>query len=175
MKKLPLGRRRQAESSSVLTATPLNPAQQVGTSPPELDLSNATNARTSPYYGLMTLFEPSDPANAVVDIVFVHGLRGDSHSTWSHNKSQVQWPTKLLRGDIPDARILAFGYDADIVNFWSPASQNRVGNHAEKLLGDLVRRRERSDSVGNSTTWDSTKQSRLLTQVGTPQDNLRSS
>lgn len=40
----------------------------------------------------------------------------------------------------------SYGYDADIVNFWNPASTNRLGNHAENLVGDLLGKRERTDT-----------------------------
>jgi len=59
----------------------------------------------------------------------------------------VHWPSTLLHEEIPDARILAFGYDADVMGFWNPASQNCIGNHAENLLGDLARIREGSEAV----------------------------
>ena len=75
----------------------------------------------------------------------MHGLTGSTQSTWL-DKSGVYWPIDLLGKDIRDARILAFGYDADVVNFWNPASQNRIGNHAENLLGALSRLRESTKS-----------------------------
>ena len=46
----------------------------------------------------------------IFSIVFVHGLQGDSTGTWATSK--VFWPKDLLPQDIPDARILTFGYDA---------------------------------------------------------------
>ena len=83
---------------------------------------------------------------ASVDIVFVHGLTGNAYNTWLHKDTRVHWPSELLRQDIPDARILSFGYDADIVNFWNPVSNSRLSNHAENMVGDLVRKRERTNT-----------------------------
>jgi hypothetical protein len=99
--------------------------------------------------GLTKLYEPKDPSSALVDIVFVHGLTGNAYSTWLYKdkKTEVYWPYGLLRKDYPDARILAFGYDADITQFWGPASSNRVSNHAENMLGSLSRLRARTDTV----------------------------
>lgn len=84
-----------------------------------------------------------------MDIVFVHGLTGNAYNTWlySRGKDKVYWPYELLPKVYPDARILTFGYDADITQFWSPASSNRVSNHAENLLGSLSRLRARTDTV----------------------------
>ena len=94
------------------------------------------------------LYDPPPSTKTIVDIVFVHGLTGDAARTWTHedSKSGKTWPAELLSSDLPDARIMSFGYDADVVNFWSPASQNRIGNHALDLLGGLTREREKSKS-----------------------------
>jgi len=91
-------------------------------------------------YGIKILCDGG--SEAAVDIVFVHGLRGNAYTTWLHEDTGIHWPSQLLYKDIPDARILTFGYDADVVNLWNPASVSRLTNHAENLVGDLVRRRE---------------------------------
>ena len=62
--------------------------------------------------------------------------------------SGIYWPATLLSCDIPNSRILSFGYDADVLNFWTPTSQNRIGNHASTMLGGLTHLREESDTVG---------------------------
>jgi len=96
--------------------------------------------------GLQVLYEPSDQSTATVDIIFVHGLTGNAYNTWLDENRRIHWPSQLLKEDIPDARILSFGYAADVVHWLSVASVNRIGNHAEALLGALTRRRERTDS-----------------------------
>lgn len=97
-------------------------------------------------YGVRVLFDSGN--NACVDIVFVHGLTGDAYNTWLHKKTGVHWPSKLLGQDIPDSRILSFGYDADVVNILGggPAANSRLSNHAESLVGKLVRAREQSET-----------------------------
>ena len=110
---------------------------------------NATN------YGLIELSPSDETSGSSVDIVFIHGLTGNSHNTWYHRRSRVHWPTTILYDSLweegLDARIFAFGYDANIVNIMGPASRNRIGNHAVNLLGAIARRRERSSSVGLSS------------------------
>lgn len=51
-------------------------------------------------------------------------------------------PTKL-----PHARILTFGYDADVVNLRAMVSTNRISNHAENLLTTVATHREDDNTV----------------------------
>ncbi|PMD31444.1 putative SesB-related regulatory protein [Hyaloscypha variabilis F] len=97
-------------------------------------------------YGLKVLEEPQNAAGIVFDVVFVHGLRGSIETTWRHNRTGAYWPRDFLSKDLSNCRIFAFGYDADIVNFWNPASKNRIGNHAENLIGALAGEREITDT-----------------------------
>ncbi|ORY15267.1 hypothetical protein BCR34DRAFT_585166 [Clohesyomyces aquaticus] len=85
-------------------------------------------------YGIKVLH---NPPSAFVDLVFVHGLRGKAHRTWFDKESGVHWPRDLLGPDL-DARIMTFGYDANIVN----AAQDDISGYAKDLLGDLSRHRE---------------------------------
>lgn len=43
------------------------------------------------------------------------------------------WPYNLLARDIPDARIITWGYKADAGHFLAPISTNRVKDHANDL------------------------------------------
>ncbi|KAI9662268.1 MAG: hypothetical protein M1821_008435 [Bathelium mastoideum] len=87
-----------------------------------------------------------EPADAVVDIVFVHGLTGNAFDTWFEKSSKKHWPTDFVKQDLPAARLLAFGYRADVANFWGPASQAGLSAHASNLVGHLVGLREDTDS-----------------------------
>jgi len=79
-----------------------------------------------------------NPAEPLVDIIFVHGLTGDSYNTWLEAESGIYWPVHLLSKDVPDARIMTFGYDADVTKFLGPVSQNNLCNHASALLKELA-------------------------------------
>ncbi|KAL6719999.1 hypothetical protein ACLMJK_001920 [Lecanora helva] len=72
---------------------------------------------------------------AKVDICFIHGLNGGRISTWK--KGDVFWPYNLLPKDIKEARVITWGYDADIAHFLAPLSANRVKDHAKNLLTAL--------------------------------------
>ncbi len=118
---------------------------------PSQTISPATNVPAPPAaigeghnYGVNVLHDGNSGAS--VDIVFVHGMTGNAYHTWLHKDTKVHWPGELLRQDIPDVRILSFGYDADIVGFWNPTSNSRLSNHAENMVGELVRKRERTNT-----------------------------
>ncbi|KAF2156673.1 hypothetical protein K461DRAFT_2120 [Myriangium duriaei CBS 260.36] len=87
------------------------------------------------------------PDNAVVDIVFLHGLTGSADKTFLHVESHTYWPVHLLTKDITDARILTFGYDANVVNFFDSAGQNTLQSHALDLIGDLADKRDTQSSA----------------------------
>jgi hypothetical protein len=97
--------------------------------------------------GLICVYQPPVPTEAVVDIVFVHGLTGNAFTTWYHTGSKLHWPSGLLKEDIPNARIFTFKYDADVGSFWGGASQNRLTNHASNMIGDLVGERGDTETV----------------------------
>ena len=80
-------------------------------------------------------------------IVFVHGLTGNRETTWTHKQTQSFWPQTLLVRDLPKARILTFGYDADIIGTLTPAGSNTLRDHGKSLANDLALRRMRSGSV----------------------------
>jgi hypothetical protein len=80
----------------------------------------------------------------------VHGFTGDRDSTWTEDESKVFWPKDLLHHDIPNARIMTFGYDADIVNILRPASSNSVRSYGQALLNDLALKRKRTKTVSET-------------------------
>lgn len=97
--------------------------------------------------GLKVWSEPSVDDRSHVDIVFVHGLTGKRTKTWLADGAAQPWPQELLAKDIPEARILTYGYDADVAHFIKPAGQNTVFEHATNLNGDLTDLRRRTESL----------------------------
>lgn len=121
--------------------TVLNPDPSAATTrQPSLREQIFPNGRN---YGLQVLHDPAEP---LVDIIFVHGLTGDSYNTWLEADSGIYWPVHLLSKDVPDARIMTFGYDADVTKFLGPVSQNNLRDHASALLGELAVVRPEDDS-----------------------------
>jgi len=84
--------------------------------------------------GLSVVYNPKDAAKA--DIVFIHGLGGTSRMTWSKNKDiELFWPQMFLplERDICRARILTFGYNADVLK----AHNSSVLDFAKELLYEM--------------------------------------
>jgi len=52
----------------------------------------------------------------------------------------------MLHKSIPNARILAFKYDADIVNLGESAGQNHIDEHARILINHLRNYRVRTET-----------------------------
>ncbi|KAL8697121.1 MAG: hypothetical protein Q9201_007298 [Fulgogasparrea decipioides] len=82
--------------------------------------------------------------NAVIDVIFIHGLTGNRELTWTAKGAAACWPELFLVNDLPEARIITYGYDADVVNFWSMASQNTIADHSQKFLSSLANLRDSS-------------------------------
>ncbi|KAF2494496.1 hypothetical protein BU16DRAFT_463425, partial [Lophium mytilinum] len=78
-------------------------------------------------------------------IVFVHGLTGNRRSTWTYRPGvsgeECFWPRDILPKDIPEARIMTWGYDADVLGkgFFQTVSGNNSHQHAKGLCADLER------------------------------------
>ncbi|KAI9838418.1 MAG: hypothetical protein M1837_002501 [Sclerophora amabilis] len=107
--------------------------------------SNDHSYGTDGSYGMQTLSEPKD---ALADIVFVHGLTGNRKTTWTDTKTGVFWPVDLLPAvleqDELGARIMTFGYDADVVGLLETASSNRLRDHGKSLAEERAMLRLRS-------------------------------
>ena len=93
--------------------------------------------------GLRVIYQPDNPSEAVVDIVFVHGLDGDSFTTWFEQTKSSYWPRDFLAHDIPQSRILTFGYIAD----WASFGKGWLSGNASDLLHDLCSLRSLPENV----------------------------
>jgi len=81
--------------------------------------------------GLVVLHSPPE---RTVDILFIHGLGGTSLRTWCRDRDLGNlWPQLWLPDELPTARILTFGYNA---NFSSRKEQTcyTIGDFAADLL-----------------------------------------
>ncbi|TVY81035.1 Protein SERAC1, partial [Lachnellula suecica] len=101
--------------------------------------------------GLHTLYEPKNGKIEleIPSIVAVHGLGGDSFSTWTDKSSGCLWLRDLLPDTKPlkEARIMTWGYDARaFVRPFEKSTTGRTFTFAEALLFDLFNARTSEES-----------------------------
>ena len=99
-------------------------------------VSGETSKDSKGPLGLNTLYEPLS-ASDVIDLVFVHGLRGGSQSTWAKsNDATLFWPKEWLPTDesFRNTRIHSFGYDSN----WEKGSTLRIQDFSRALLGAIA-------------------------------------
>ncbi|RYN49977.1 hypothetical protein AA0118_g11220 [Alternaria tenuissima] len=96
--------------------------------------------------GLFELYRGDDP---IVDIVAIHGLNGHPLRTWTTNQTGKCWlmDKDLLPSNLTQARILSFGYNAAVTAFLGKTSSDRIMQHAQTLIAELVADRELEDAV----------------------------
>lgn len=102
-----------SQTSCVLTSTSKD-FLLVGLSiQPELELLMPPNALPENRLGLHEITGPSN-VDRKLNVVFLHGLGGDSWTTWMNdpNKLETLWPS-WLGEDFPDFRIWTLGYAAE--------------------------------------------------------------
>ncbi|PVF91851.1 hypothetical protein CPB86DRAFT_802509 [Serendipita vermifera] len=80
--------------------------------------------------------ELSPGQNPVVDIVAIHGLDGHRERSWTAANGNM-WLQDWLPDDIPNARILTYGYDADTNSVTYMPAQN-IFCLAENFVHDLI-------------------------------------
>lgn len=117
----------------------LLPATRHSRRSPSTEAQDASRSKTdnSDPLGLQVVHRPKGDHTA--DIIFVHGLGGGSHRTWSKNHDpELFWPEKFLPAEpyISEARISTFGYSS---NFGSGSKKSRVSipDFAKSLLAAL--------------------------------------
>ncbi|KAJ5793603.1 hypothetical protein N7457_000202 [Penicillium paradoxum] len=96
-------------------------------------------------FGLTQIYTPRD--DPTIDIVFVHGLNGHPHDSWTSKNNGCFWPTDLLPDVLASLRprILTYGYNANVTAFTDGASRDSVVSHAETLASTLAANRNLRD------------------------------
>lgn len=97
------------------------------------------------YEKMEVYYEGQRGTPPAVDIVFVHGLKGDVNETWTTDG--VCWPRDLLKEDVPKARIMSWAWDSSIAGATKYSSQTTLFQNAETLLADLQFSRASDEEV----------------------------
>lgn len=83
--------------------------------------------------------EFSSGTNPVVDIVAIHGLDGHREETWMTGDGTL-WLRNFLSTDLPNARVLSYGYDANTGDQECISTQT-MRRHADGFANALARKR----------------------------------
>ena len=99
------------------------------------------------------------PANAH-SIVAVHGLNGDPLRTWTTEGSEKLWlkDPSLLPSNLKNSRILTYGYNAMVTAVLGKTSSDRILQHAQTLVAELVADREVRLLGGNESATATNKE-----------------
>ena len=96
--------------------------------------------------GMHVLVAKASDEEAVVDIVALHGLNGHYRKTWTTTPASGEgknWLESFLPEQIPNARIMSYGYNSTVQFSKSVAD---IGTFAEQLLHSLIaKRRSKSE------------------------------
>ncbi|KAJ8127228.1 hypothetical protein O1611_g6408 [Lasiodiplodia mahajangana] len=98
-----------------------------------------SNPASSDIIGPLDFPDDCEGSTDGFDLIFVHGLRGSRLKTWTRN--DVFWPRDLLKDDLRNVRVITWGYDANIANAFTYASEESLFGHATTLLNDIARLR----------------------------------
>ncbi|RJE26009.1 LipA and NB-ARC [Aspergillus sclerotialis] len=100
-------------------------------------------------FGVQELYRPGD-GNAEMwkrSIVAVHGLNGNATMTWtSENICWLKHPDFLPKY-IPNARVLVWGYNANVSSIAGPTSSDGILQHAHSLVHQLEADRDPEDAT----------------------------
>ena len=77
----------------------------------------------------------------------MHGLYEDSVQTWTDNETGVSWLKDLLPKRLPQARILTYGYRANVLSAGGQSSSDRILSLALTLVADLNADRDLNDAI----------------------------
>jgi protein SERAC1 len=113
----------------------------VGEARPHRPSKGGIDKENCEQYGMFTLEDKPPDATKMIDIVAVHGLNGHYLRTWSArgpDGAQVNWLRDFLPKQIPNARIMSYGYNSALQFSKSVAD---IFTFADQLLEALISRR----------------------------------
>ncbi|MBP2159330.1 MULTISPECIES: ABC-three component system protein [Asticcacaulis] len=77
-------------------------------------------------------------ADAIADIVFVHGITGDATGTWTHSNNEF-WPS-WIAADFPECNVYSIGYNSALFIDLIKGDGASLNDQASMMLDRLVSR-----------------------------------
>ncbi|KAI1751951.1 ribonuclease-like protein p/mrp subunit [Xylaria castorea] len=87
--------------------------------------------------------------NPEIDIVAVHGINGDAFNTFSSKSNNRFWlgDHDMLPRDVKNSRIMTYRYPASVATILGGTSSDRILQHAQTMIAELVADRELEDAT----------------------------
>ncbi|KAI0805388.1 ribonuclease-like protein p/mrp subunit [Xylaria sp. FL0064] len=84
-----------------------------------------------------------------IDIVAVHGINGDAFNTFSAKSNNRFWLSDhdMLPRDVRNSRIMTYRYLASVATLLGGTSSDRILQHAQTMIAELVADRELEDAT----------------------------
>jgi hypothetical protein len=105
--------------------------------PPPLGASTASAQLLGKHHHHCYCHNPlSHTANlSIRSIIIIHGLNGDVTKSWANINTKAFWSKDFLPRHVPEARVVASGYNANVV-FGNTTAD--IVDYAKDLLGSLI-------------------------------------
>ena len=95
--------------------------------------------------------QPKDYLGAGMDIIAVHGLRGSPVRSWIDRSSQSMWLREMLQIDVPNARVMSYGYRTEDVLRGNNFALDRLANDlVENIMDARARIQNTAVRMANS-------------------------
>lgn len=97
---------------------------------------NETTSKSEEQHGMFVFADKNEFAQGIIDIIAIHGLNGHYRDTWTAATGSNWLETEdFLPAQIPNARILSYGYNSTVQFSKSEAD---IGVFAEQLLESVM-------------------------------------
>ncbi|KAI0424659.1 ribonuclease-like protein p/mrp subunit [Xylaria sp. FL1042] len=111
------------------------------------NVATATRAASNDEGAALTVVHRGE--NPEIDIVAVHGINGDAFNTFSTKSNNRFWlgDHDMLPRDVKNSRIMTYRYPASVATLFGGTSSDRILQHAQTMIAELVADRELEDAT----------------------------
>ena len=74
-------------------------------------------------------------------LVFITGLDGNAFGSWCSRSTAMMWPREFLRDDMPNARVLTFGYNSKLLS----NASHVLDDYCTQFISSLLLARKSKD------------------------------
>jgi hypothetical protein len=112
------------------------------TLPPSSELSKRDKPRVPSPFRLFSKHKGKEPGKKVEANDVKNNIEENSNN--EVEDQEIFWPEDFLKADIPNARIITFGYNTHITQGYQATNQGNIFSHARNLLYELEAKRRQA-------------------------------